>query len=161
MMFFSKNEIIEMAVEIEKHGFAFYDRALQRNDLKNDEKTLLQTLRDEEKVHEQTFMNLREKIDNFDLSSDMNWDEARSYIQSMVDTHLFNQPDKAIQLAASARDMKDLVFNAIQFEKDTLLFFYFINKFVANEKSKKAIENIIDEEISHVVKLKKIQDTLK
>ena len=160
MIFFSKNEIIEMAVKIEKQGFAFYDRALQRNDLSNNAKKLLQTLRDEEKVHEQTFLNLREKIDNFDLRSDINWDEAKLYIQSMVDTHLFNQPEKAIQLAASARDMKDLVSNAIQFEKDTLLFFYFINKFVTKEKSKKAIENIIDEEVSHVVKLKKIQDTL-
>ena len=160
MIFFSKNEIIEMAVEIEKNGFAFYDRALQRSDLNNDAKKLLQTLRDEEKVHEQTFLNLREKIDNFDLNSDINWDESRSYIQSMVDTHLFNQPEKSIQLATKARDMKDLVSNAIQFEKDTLLFFYFIKKFVAKEKSKKAIENIIDEEVSHVVKLKKIQDTL-
>jgi rubrerythrin len=160
MIFFSKNEIIEMAVKIEKNGFAFYDRALQRSDLDNDAIKLLQTLRDEEKVHEQIFLNLREKIDNFDMTSDINWDEAKSYIQSMVDTHLFNQPEKAIQLAASARDMKDLVSNAIQFEKDTLLFFYFIKKFVENEKSKKAIENIIDEEVSHVVKLKKIQDTL-
>ncbi|MBC8415599.1 MAG: ferritin family protein [Candidatus Cloacimonetes bacterium] len=160
MIFFSKNEIIEMAVEIEKNGFAFYDRALQRSDLNNDAKKLLQTLRDEEKVHEKTFLNLREKIDNFDMNSDINWDEAKLYIQSMVDTHLFNQPEKAIQLAASARDLKDLVSNAIQFEKDTLLFFYFIKKFIANEKSKKAIENIVDEEIFHVVKLKKIQDTL-
>ncbi len=160
MIFFSKNEIIEMAVKIEKQGFAFYDRASLRTDLNNDAKKLLQTLRDEEKVHEQTFLNLREKIDNFDLKSDINWDEAKLYIQSMVDIHLFSQPEKAIQLAASARDMKDLVSNAIQFEKDTLLFFYFIKKFVAKEKSKKAIENIIDEEISHVVKLKKIQDTL-
>ncbi len=160
MIFFTKNEIIEMAVKIEKQGFAFYDRALQRNDLNNDAKKLLQTLRDEEKVHEQTFLNLREKIDNFDLNSDINWDEAKLYIQSMVDIHLFSQPEKAIQLAASARDMKDLVSNAIQFEKDTLLFFYFIKKFVAKEKSKKTIENIIDEEVSHVVKLKKMQDTL-
>lgn len=160
MTFFTKNEIIEMAVKIEKQGFAFYDRALQRSDLNNDTKKLLQTLRNEEKVHEQTFLNLREKIDNFDLSSDINWDEATLYIQSMVDTHLFNQPEKAIQLAANARDMKYLVSNAIQFEKDTLLFFYFMKKFVANEKSKKAIDSIIDEEVSHVVKLKKIQDTL-
>jgi len=159
MMFFKKNEIIEMAVKIEKQGFVFYNRALQRGDLNNNAKKLLQTLRDEEKVHEQIFLNLREKIDNFDLKSDINWDEAKSYIQSMVDTHLFSQPEKAIQLAASARDMKDLVSNAIQFEEDTLLFFYFIKKFVANEKSKKAIDNIIDEEVSHVVKLKKIQDT--
>ena len=160
MIFFSKNEIIEMAVKIEKNGFTFYDKALQRNDLSNDAKKLLQTLRDEEKVHEQTFLNLREKVDNFDLKSDTNWDEAKMYIQSMVDTHLFNQPEKAIQLAVSAQGMKELVSNALQFEKDTLLFFYFVNKFVANEKSRKAIENIIDEEVSHVVKLKKIQDTL-
>ena len=160
MIFFSKNEIIEMAVKIEKQGFAFYDRALQRNDLSNDATKLLQTLRDEEKVHEQTFLNLREKIDNFDLRSDINWDEAKLYIQSMVNTHLFSKPENAIQLAANARDMKDLISSAIQFEKDTLLFFYFINKFVTKEKSKKAIENIIDEEVSHVVKLKKIQDTL-
>ena len=160
MIFFSKNEIIEMAVEIEKHGFTFYDRALQRSDLNNDAKKLLQTLRDEEKMHEQTFLNLRERIDDFDMNSDINWDEAKSYIQSMVDIHIFSQPENAIQLAASARDMKDLVSNAIQFEKDTLLFFYFIKKFVSNKKSKKAIENIINEEVSHVVKLKKIQDTL-
>ncbi len=156
MIFFTKNDIIEMAVEIEKHGFIFYDKALQRSDLSNDAKNLIKTLRDEEKVHEQTFLNLRDKIDNFNLNSDIDWEEAKLYIQSMVDTHLFNQPEKAINLAVSAQNIKELISNAVQFEKDTLLFFYSIKKFITGEKSKKAIENIIDEEISHVKKLREL-----
>ena len=157
MSFFTKNEIIEMAVNIEKQGYTFYNNILKRVDLSDDLKKLITKLRDEEKLHEQIFLELRNKIDEFEIKGKSSWEDAKSYIQSMVDTHIFNDPENAINLAASAKDFRELVNHAIQFEKDTLLFFYVFKQHVESEKAGAAIDKIIDEEACHVRKLIKIK----
>ena len=156
MGIFSKNEIIEMAVNIEKQGYAFYENALQRNDLNTDQRELIEKLRDDEKVHEATFLELRNKLDNFDLKKETSWEEAKQYIQSTVDTHIFSDPQKAINLAANASDLKELISYAVQFEKDTLLFFHSFRKFVEGKKAEDAVDKIIEEEASHVKKLQNL-----
>ncbi len=157
---FSINEIIELAVQIEKKGYTFYNKALERKNLNSNSTELLKKLRNDEIVHEQTFKRMRTEMNQEEITLSGDWQEVSSYLRTISDSHIFSNPDAAIKLATSAYDEKELIENAIQFEKDTLLFFYFIKKFVAKKRSKEAIENIIAEEVSHVVKLKKIQDTL-
>ena len=43
--------------------------------------------------------------------------------------------------------------NAITFEKDTLLYFHAISDGISNDKAKIALRRIINEEVSHVLKL--------
>jgi len=157
MSFFSKNEIIEMAVNIEKQGYIFYDNALKRDDLSGKLKELITKLRDEEKQHEKTFLELRTKLDEFELKQKSSWDDARLYVQAMVDTHIFSKPESAIDLAANAHDIKELISFAIQFEKDTLLFFYVFKQHVENRKAVEAVDVIIAEEAEHIRRLKKIE----
>jgi rubrerythrin len=146
-----------MAVNIEKEGYAFYDNALKRNDLDEVQRKLIEKLRDEEKQHEKIFLDLRSKLDNFELKKKTSWDDAKLYIQSMVDSHIFSEPDKAINLAAGAKDLKELITYAIQFEKDTLLFFHVFKQHVEGKKAEQAVDSIIEEEASHVRKLQNIK----
>ena len=157
MSFFTKNEIIEMAVNIEKEGYKFYDNALKRKDLDEAQQKLIEKLRNDEKQHEKTFLELRTKLDNFELKKKSSWEEARLYIQSMVDSHIFSEPDKAIHLAAEAKDLKELISYAIQFEKDTLLFFHVFKQHVEGRKAEMAVDSIIEEEASHVRNLQSIK----
>ncbi|MFC1887341.1 ferritin family protein [Candidatus Cloacimonadota bacterium] len=157
MSFFTKNEIVEMAVNIEKQGYTFYDNALKRTDLDADQRDLITLLRDEEKQHEITFLELRNKLDNFELKRKTSWEDAKLYIQSMVDTHIFSDPEKAINLAAGAKDIKELISFAIQFEKDTLLFFHAFRQNVEGKKAENSIDVIINEEASHIRKLQNIE----
>ena len=160
MNFFSKNEVVEMAVKIEQTGYLFYDNAIKRKDMSSKAIELITLLRDEEKVHERTFESLRDMFDLKVMKETISWEEGRGYLNVIVKSHIFNEPESAINLALKAKNEKEIIDYAITFEKDTLLFFHSIIKYVENEKAIKAIEKIIDEEISHVVKLKKIQDAL-
>jgi rubrerythrin len=157
MSFFTKNEIVEMAVNIEKQGYTFYDNALKRSDLTDLQRGLIEQLRDDEKRHEKTFLELRNKLDNFELKKKTSWEDAKLYIQSMVDTHIFNDPDKAINLAAEADNVKELLTYAIQFEKDTILFFHVFKQHVEGIKAENAVDVIIAEEASHIRRLQKIE----
>ena len=159
MSFFNKNDIVEMAVKMEQNGFAFYDQALQRNDLDAETKKILTKLRDDEKEHEKTFLALRNKIDNFDLQDSPSWKEAQIYIESVVDSHVFSSEDSAIQLAQKAKDAGELLKYAVQFEKDTILFFFTFSRYVKEQKANAAVDAIINEEASHIRKLRELIST--
>ena len=154
MSMFNKNDIIEMALQIEKKGYDFYATASQKKNLSSKVAELLIYLRDEEKVHAQIFGELREKLDMIELKNEDNWEETKNYIQAMVESHIFNSPQQAINLATKAANEKEIIEYAIAFEKDTLLFFHTFKDQVKNKKGIETIQKIIDEEIAHVLKLK-------
>ncbi len=160
MNFYSKNDIIEMAVKMEQNGYSFYDEGLRKKDLDPKVYALLTKLRDDEKLHEKTFRALRDKLDELDLKGSTDWEEAKFYIEMLIKTHVFSDQKSAIKLAQKAKDSSDLLNYAIQFEKDTLLYFHSILKFAKGEKVVKIINTIINEEVTHIDKLSKLLDTI-
>jgi len=151
---FSLDEIIDMAVQIEKNGYCFYDRALQRSDLDLKSRDLITMLRNDEITHERTFESLRDQIDNKAVFKSGDWNTIGSYLRIIADSHIFSAENSAINMAVNARDFKQIMFYAIAFEKDTLLYFYSLEKYVDDEKTKQTIAKIIDEEASHIMRLK-------
>ena len=88
------------------------------------------------------------------------WEMVGSYLSYIAESHIFSQPDASINLATKANNEKDIILNAIAFEKDTLLFFHSLIDSVNDERSRKVIKNIIDEEKNHVMKLKRVLEKL-
>lgn len=158
---FSLNEVIEMAVQTEKNGYQFYDKALGRKDLSDSAREVITSLRDDEITHEGIFKNMRSSEDYEAIGDPVDWQEAASYLRTISEAHVFNEPDASIKLATMASDEHQIIEYAIQFEKDTLLFFHTIQKNIKDDKTLKILNRIIDEEISHVIKLKNIQNELK
>jgi len=153
MAAYSVNEIIEMAVQIERNGYAFYNEAAQRKDLDDDSRNFIIWLRDAELDHEKTFLRLRDEIDNMILELSTDWDIVAAYLKTIVESRIFNSEDSAIRKAAEAKDLMGVIDNAITFEKDTLLYFHAISDGISNDKAKTALRRIINEEVSHVLKL--------
>ncbi len=152
---FSINEIIELAVQIEKRGYTFYNKALERKNLSSNSAELLKKLRDDEIVHEQTFKRMRTELDLEEITLSGDWQEVSNYLRTISDSHIFSEPDAAIKLATSAYDEKELIENAIQFEKNTLLFFNSIYEKIEDGTIRKILKKIIEEEQSHILRLKK------
>ena len=150
---FSLNEVIELAVQIETNGYNYYDISLKRKDLTPKAREILTMLRDEELIHEKTFKNLRDDVDLELLDKSGDWFTVGSYLRTIAESHIFLKPDAAINLAVNAQNEREIISNAIAFEKDTLLFFYSLENSVEEERTKKVIKKIIKEEISHVMKL--------
>ena len=159
-MTFSINEIIEFAVQIEKNGYTFYENALKRKDLNRDSRKLLTHLRDEEIAHEIIFKNLRDEFDKEELGESGEWGEVGSYLKAIAESHIFHNEGSSIKTAVSAKTEKDIFLNAISFEKDTLLFFHSLGGELKSDKAKKIVEQIIDEESNHVMRLKEYYDNM-
>jgi rubrerythrin len=81
------------------------------------------------------------------------WELAAEYLKTIVEGRIFNSESSAIQLAAGAKDIYGVVENAISFEKDTLLYFHALADNIVNPKTKDVLRKIINEEVSHVLKL--------
>jgi rubrerythrin len=154
MVEFSINEIIELAIQIEKKGYTFYNKALERKNLSSNSAELLKKLRDDEIVHEQTFKRMRTELNREEITLSGDWQEVSNYLRAISDSHIFSKSDAAIKLATSAEDEKELIENAIQFEKDTLLFFNSIFEKIEDRTVRKILKKIIEEEVLHVKKLK-------
>ena len=160
MSAYSVNEIIEMAVSIEKNGYAFYHEATKRKDIDDKSREFIAFLRDQELNHEKTFLNLRDDADIQVLELSPDWEMVSAYLTSIVDGRLFHSEHSAIKLATEAKDLMEIVDNAITFEKDTLLYFHAINDIISNPKAKDALRRIINEEVSHVLKLNDFKKSL-
>jgi rubrerythrin len=153
MAVYSVNEVIEMAVQIEKNGFAFYHEASKRKDLDLEATEFIKFLRDQELNHEKSFINLRDDLDMEILELSTDWELVSEYLKTIVEGRIFNSDFSAIQMAANAKDIHGVVDNAITFEKDTLLYFHAIADSISNPKTKDVLRRIINEEVSHVLKL--------
>ncbi|MDO9577026.1 MAG: ferritin family protein [Candidatus Cloacimonadales bacterium] len=153
MEIFSLNEVIELAVQIEKNGYQFYDAAFKRKDLSSKARELIERLRDEELQHEATFKNLRSSLDYEKLGDLIDWQQAASYLKAISDAHIFSDPAASIKLATSASDESEIIEFAFRFEKDTLIFFYSLHHTTTEISVKKIINKIIDEEVTHVMLL--------
>jgi rubrerythrin len=160
MSAYSINEIVELAVQIEHNGYAFYNEATKHKGLDEKSLALLTMLRDQELNHEKTFLALRDDDDLKNLILSQDWELVASYLKTIIDSRIFNTADAAIQLATRAKDVKEILNNAIQFENDTLLFFHTVKDALSHVKAQAAVARIIQEEISHVLKLNDYKATL-
>jgi rubrerythrin len=160
MAIYSVNEVIEMAVQIERSGYAFYNEAAKRKDLDEKAKDFLIYLRDEELRHEKTFLSLRDEVDLQVLQLSVDWELIAEYLKTIVESRIFNSEFSAIQLATKAKDIKEIVENAITFEKDTLLYFHTLSDNINEPRTHNALRKIINEEVSHILKLSEMKKKL-
>lgn len=156
----SVNEVIEFALNIERSGKAFYEGALERKNLSDDAREMLTLLRNEEIRHESYFKSLRDSDDLAELVDPDGWDMTSSYLDSIVKAHIFNKEGSPIKLAAEAKDTAEIIKFAMQFEKDTLLYFHSLYAETKDAKAKKAIFNIIKEEMKHLRMLQEMDEKL-
>jgi rubrerythrin len=146
----SAEEIFNMAMEIEKSGYAYYKTvADSTND--TDLRELFLYLAEQEQKHYDFFQELSKEVEELQIAGE-DWEAISEYIKATTDSRFFIGEDKAIQEARKTTDVKEAIDVAIGFEKDTLLFFHEIRQ-VTPSKAHKATDQIIDEERRHVKQL--------
>ncbi len=153
MAVYSINEIIEMAVQIERNGYAFYNEAAKRKDLDDKSREFISWLRDQELEHEKKFLSLRDDAELKSLELSQDWELVALYLKTIVEGRIFNSEDSAIRRAIEAKNITEIIDYAINFEKDTLLYFQAISNNIAYPKAIDILHQIINEEISHIIKL--------
>jgi rubrerythrin len=151
MTIFKASDAVEMALEIEKRGEAFY-RAVAQKAKSPQVKALFEDLAEQEVQHYDTFKKLSKTQWAQPLMPDDQWDQYLMYMQATIQNAFFEGEDKALALAEQASDEKEALRMAMGFEKETLLFFHDLREMVS-EGDEKTIKHIIDEEKAHLRRL--------
>jgi rubrerythrin len=157
---FTGKEVLDMAVRIEENGMRFYadaSKAAKSHQLKD----LFHALSEEEGTHIKMFLELKKVLVGDDPSTgfDPYLEDAQQYLKSMADTEVFTNPEAGKEAARSLKDEKEAISMAIGMEKDSLLFYYELERMI-REKDRAVIESLIEQEKEHVRKLTNLQDLL-
>jgi len=146
---FSLRDIIDIAVQIERNGERVYRRAAGKIEDPS-LRSMLQWLADEETRHAKWFEALIDKVPesgNFPEQEKM----GRALLQNAVDAQSFSLEDADISSLAKIEDLLKL---AIEFEKDTALFYGMIQPLIEDQETLKQLHTIIQEEKNHARRLK-------
>lgn len=155
MMFnFNAAEVFQIAINIEENGKLFYDRAL---DIVDDQavKELFMDLGLQEVDHKKRFEALKAQLPPEARKSTV-WDpnnEMDLYIKMMADQHVFTAADSVERALATVKDARDALKMAIDFEKDSVLFFLSLLDATDNPKDRELINLLVKEEQTHLRKL--------
>ncbi len=148
MAVFTPAEALNMAMQVEKNGQAFYEAAAQKA---SDPKVrdLMERLAEWEVRHYETFRQLAGEAASLPPLSGSQWEEYDVYLETALHNALFGGPDKALAAVDEIESEEDALRMALGFEKDTLLFYYDLREMVA-ESQRGPVDQIIREEKSHV-----------
>lgn len=142
---FAANELLDMAIKLEKNGEAVYRRAIEKVS-KPELVALLVWMADEEVKHARFFS---------DLKLDLETKRANPFMEEMS-RELFDDlmGDKNFSLKevdfSVINKTEELIAVFIEFEKDSVIFYKVIEPFVEDPLARKNLKKIIEEENRHI-----------
>ncbi|MDR1395595.1 MAG: ferritin family protein [Deltaproteobacteria bacterium] len=153
---FNAAEAFKMAISIEENGLEFYQKAAAKVG-SGPEAELFKMLAEEEKHHKSKFTDFLAQIKDqgptvFDPDN-----ETDAYLKMMADLHVFRQKPGAVDEAlASVRTPADALKLAIDFEKDTVIFFVELKAAVGSQADRLEVDKLILEEAGHIRRLARV-----
>uniref|UniRef100_A0A832EKB0 Rubrerythrin n=1 Tax=Desulfacinum infernum TaxID=35837 RepID=A0A832EKB0_9BACT len=151
---FNAAEVFQIAVEIEENGKSFYEKALAKID-DPDVQAIFKDLALQEVEHKKKFMELKAKLPQQASQStvfDPN-NEMANYLKMMADGHVFRTSDNVDRKLAQVKDAVDALRMAMEFEKDSVIFFLSMQDATEEEKGRQFIGLLVKEEQEHLRRL--------
>ena len=144
------SEVFEIAEQIERNGYAFYQKAAEIAEEESAKKFLLD-LAAMEMDHEKLFIQMKKKFTSGEMESPFDGDEvALSYLQAMVDGDVFMNIKPTDELLKGDETVSEIKKLAIEFEKNTVVYFLSLRNAIRDEEDKEKIEKLVNEEIQHI-----------
>lgn len=158
---YNADEAFEMGEQIERAGQRFYQKAAANTD---DEtvKNLLNNLAEMEQDHEQLFHNLHVKMQGPDMPQ-ISFDpdhQSSKYLRACAKTHVFNIHQDLAETLSGGESEEEVLRMAINFEKDTVVFFLGLKDLVPEDLGRDKIDWLVQEEMSHITTLTEKLHTL-
>jgi rubrerythrin len=149
---FSADDVFAIAEQIEVNGGEFYRKAA---DIVKDPaaKEMMLKLAAMEDDHKRFFAGLREQLKRPDGEP---WEidpdgEATRYLKAFAEGHVFSFHRDAASRAEKLSSVEEIIYTAIGFEKDAIVFFLGIKNFVPKWLGKNEVDRLIKEEQRHIV----------
>jgi len=151
---FNAGEVFKIAIQIEENGRKFYEES-QKNIESAEVRALFTDLALQEIEHKKKFEALLAQLPAESAATTV-WDpenELDQYIKMMADDHVFTAGDEIKNLVGRVRDSSDALKLAMEFEKDTLVFFLGLEGALAGKKDQDLIKSLVNEEQEHLKRL--------
>lgn len=142
---FTHKEVLDIAVQIERNGEKVYRYALE-NTSHEKPLELLRWLAEEEVKHVEWLTDLRSRFEGPDADNELE-EMAREILQGILGSQSFSLEETDLP---KLKDLNQLIDTAIEFEKDTVLFYEALKAVVAEEEVANVLNAIIKEERRHV-----------
>jgi rubrerythrin len=147
---FNADEVFEMAEQIERNGSKFYRAAAEKFPAVRDILLSLAAMEDE---HEKTFANMRAELSGTE-AEELLFDpdgQAQMYLRVMADGHVFDVKTNPVEQLATKNTPEDVLKMAIGIERDSIDFYVGLKEAVSHRAGKDKVEDIIKEEMRHIV----------
>ncbi len=146
---FSAPQMVEIAIQTEQAGYAFYQAAAEATDSPQ-VRALCEWLAGEEQVHERIFREMQQSLGA--QAAPQQWPgEKTEFISALVGSRFMPKPGEAEALA-KAMTAEGLLDFALNLEKDTIIFQYEMRDMVAAGDTEQ-VNQIIAEEKAHVSRI--------
>ena len=152
------SEVVEAAISIEENGRTFY-RSFGDSTKEEEVKGVFYFLADEENRHIVAFKNISRDLEKYTPEETYSGEHSK-YISDLADKNVFSGKNTGKDLAKKISTPFEAIDLALRFEKDSILFFDEMRRFVS-PKDHEIIDKLIEEERQHIVKLKRLEKTLK
>jgi rubrerythrin len=150
---FSANEILDMAIRIEKNGEAVYREAIEK--ISGAQLgSVLEWMADEEVKHANCFASLKEKIESTPTNLFVE-EMSRELFNDLLGEKSFSHKEVNF---SQIEDVNDLIAIFIEFEEDTILFYEMLVPFVEDESALENLKKIIAEENNHIDLLRQFSE---
>ena len=155
---FNADEIYNIAEQIERNGHKFYSDSAQRVE-ESVAKQVLQDLAEMEVGHLKTFQALHAGLSE-QARDEITWDpqgEAGAYLKAAADSHVFKTNSDPTSLLKDNTDAREILELALQFEKDSVIYFLGVADMVPEHLGKNDVLGLAKQEQDHIAL---IQSTL-
>jgi rubrerythrin len=150
---FNAYEVFEIAEQIERNGINFYIKAAE---LFDDSETCQMFLRlaEWEKQHEQTFARMKEQLSEKDRQQNTpEPDDLLPDPRVMAGMAVFGIRSEPAEELRGRQNRTDILRRAVEKEKDSIVFYHGLKEFIPAKADKEKIDDIIKEEMKHIVTL--------
>ncbi|MCL0092317.1 ferritin family protein [Dehalococcoidia bacterium] len=154
---FSTSELINIAIDIERRGMAFYDVMSQSTE-NAEARDLFRHLGEMERQHVQIFRDMPGEAGKYQ-PSESDTEEYAAYLKALVDSAVFTDDLITSGMVANADSDIEALQLAIGAEKDAILFYYLMRD-IMPPRTHPVVNKIIAEEKLHLRQLSEAKKRL-
>ncbi len=145
---FSARELIDIAIREEQTGATFYRALAESTDSEELRRFALEVAQMEDE-HEEKFRALLNRVGDYQPAGEAYAGQYESYMSYLIEGRIFPTGQDGVELAERQQSDREAVETAMEMERNTLLFYHEMLRFVP-ESERSLLEEIIGEERQHV-----------
>jgi rubrerythrin len=154
---FQAAEVLDMAIEIERQGLAFYT-GCQAARASEPVAEVFEYAADQERRHIEQFSKMKRDLDEYTVPESYPG-ETLSYLRGFLGQRMFSSVDDASCSAEAIDDELEAVETAVELERSTIAFYSGVKQ-VVRASEQDVVDEIIVEEHKHIRRLLELKNEL-